>query len=274
MDFLPKKLILVMLIITTLYVSTKETTPLDVNHPPKETEKISNPRKRTTKGAKKAHRTLKQMPVDELAQLQKEAVQKKNFSLAIKCVEQRMKLVTNPADLADLIVELGELQFESGKLDLTIITLNQFKKEFPGHKEIEEVHYKTCVASFLNSVGSVDRDQTNTEHAIALANEYLAHPDHFKKYRTEVEKFREQALHERALHELNICKFHKKNGHIQASKKRLEYIEKEFGSMLLPELSSQILALKEEMYTIEHNKKKELASINNPHKHKNIKDRF
>jgi outer membrane assembly lipoprotein YfiO len=224
-------------------------------------------RKRTAVNKKK-NTTLKQMDEIELTKVQQEANEKKNFPLAIKCLERRMRLSTNGEMLANLIFELGEVQFEFGKLDLAIITLNDFKKRFPGHKDIEEAHYKTCVASILNTLGS-ERDQTNTDIAINFANEYLNHPAQFQKYRSEVEAFKKQALTEKANHELMVCKFYKKQGHLTAAKKRAEYLENEFLTDL-PEINSQILALKEEFSSPE--KLNIMTDLS--HKGKKFKERF
>lgn len=226
-------------------------------------------RKRSA-GQKKKNTTLKQMDELELKSVQQEAVSKKNFSLAIKCLERRMRLSTNPEALANLIFELGEMQFEFGKLDLSIVTLTDFKKRFPGHKDIEEAHYKTCVASILNTLGS-ERDQTNTDLAINIANEYLNHPAHFAKYRCEVEAFKQQALKQKANHEIMVCEFHKKRGHLTAAKRRIDYIEKEFLTDL-PELNSQILALKDECVALEQKKQRITARTSSTHK--KFKERF
>jgi outer membrane protein assembly factor BamD (BamD/ComL family) len=260
-----QRFILCMLIVNTLshdmYGDTAE--------PHTKSTLIKKARKRSA-GQKKKNTTLKQMDEIELKLLQQEAVSKKNFSSAIKCIERRMRLSTNSETLANLIFELGGMQFEFGKLDLTITTLNDFKKRFPGHKDIEEAHYKTCVASILNTLGS-ERDQTNTDLAINFANEYLNHSAHFAKYRSEVEAFKQQALRQKANHELMICDFHKKRGQLTAVKKRVDYIEKEFLTDL-PELASQILALKEECSTLEQKKKRIIARTS--HAQKKFKERF
>lgn len=253
--FLHKNIKLSLILINILYVI--ETTTKDLNQSSTDNEslgktvpdvkKITNPRKRKSSIPIKKQPTLMQMSDEELLNTQKKALAEKNFSLAIKCLERRMKLNTNPETLATLIFELGEIQFESGKLEASIITFNEFKKQFAGHKEIEEVYYKTCVASFLNILGS-DKDQTNTDIAIKLADEYLAHQPQFTKYTSEVKAFKQQASEQKAHYELMICEFHKKRGSLKAVKKRLASLEKDFSDLLPPEINSQVLALKEELY--------------------------
>lgn len=253
-----KKISLAVLISTSIsyFIDAKNCkhVPIDNNlieqEPHKSKTVSSAARKRKSSGIKKKPTTIIQMPEKELVNLQKKAVHEKNFPLAIKCLERRIKLNTNPEILANLIFELGELQLAFNKLESCIRTFNQFKQEFPGHKEIEEAYYKPCVASFLNTLGS-EKDQTNTETAINLANEYLNHPIQFNKYRSEVETLKQQALKQKAIHELMICESYIKQGHVPAAKRRLAYVEKEF--IDLPEINSQVLALREKVYAHEKN---------------------
>ncbi|RTL04292.1 outer membrane protein assembly factor BamD [Candidatus Dependentiae bacterium] len=251
------KITLAIIISTSTYyvIYTKETKDPISNSPiekiPGKSKKISSAiRKRKSSGIKKKPLTIMQMPEDELVQLQKNAALERDFPLAIKCLERRMKLNTNPETLANLIFELGQLQFEFNKLEPCIKTLNEFKKKFPGHIEIEEAHYKVCVASFLNTLGS-EKDQTNTDIAINLANEYLDHPTNFKKYRSEVETLKQQTLKQKATHELMICESHIKTGHLAGAKRRLAYLEQEFSN--IPEINSQVLALHEKVYSHKKN---------------------
>jgi outer membrane protein assembly factor BamD (BamD/ComL family) len=115
---------------------------------------------------------------------------------------------------------------------------------------MEEAHYKSCLASFLSTL-SIERDQTNTLETIKLANQYLEKSDYFDKYRYEIIEIKNKSIFKLADYELMICEFYKKKGNTQAAQKRLEYVEQQLVPEL-PELSSQVLALKQEIINVDH----------------------
>lgn len=86
------------------------------------------------------------------------------------------------------------------------------------------------------------RDQTNTEKAVVFANEYLNHPMHFMKYRTEVQSFKTEALKQSAHHEIMICESQKRHGHLKAAKSALNMLKNIFKRYSRP--CRKILALK------------------------------
>lgn len=190
--------------------------------------------------------TIKQLDIKELADLQYSALEKKDFSSAIKYLKMRMDRTTDPSMIAQLIFESGEINFEAGKFDQAIAIFEEFRKKFGSHHKIEDACYKLSLSGYLSML-DIHRDQTNTEKAVVLANDYLNHPMHFMKYRTEVQSFKTEALKKSAHHEIMICESQKRYGHLKAAKKRIEYVEKHFLKEL-PELAEKILALKNEFH--------------------------
>lgn len=234
----------------------------------------SNPRSRKHMAqSSKKKRTVKQMNDQDLAQLQQKALEDKNYTSAIKVMEQRLKLATDPEVTAQLLYELGVLLFDSGQFEKAIIVFDDFKMRFKGHTNVEEAYYKSVLASYYVTLDA-ERDQSNTKRAIAHADSYLKAEHNFSKYTQEVASLRKQCFVKKADYEFNVCAFYKKRGAAKSAQQRLAHIQKELLPEL-PELSPKIAALEQEltMHTIvtipTEDKESDLAT-----KKKHMQDRF
>jgi outer membrane assembly lipoprotein YfiO len=257
--------------IDPVHVGQTETTV----HSSKKSAKEVRARHSTSKNKRKT--LIKKMNSDQLKELQQESVRKKNYSVAIKCLELRLKKTTEPEDVALILFELAEIQFDSGNLDTAIILYDDFKKRFAGHVHVEEAYYKSALAAYLTTLNS-ERDQTKTEKAIELADEYLQQTNTFTKYANEVVLMRSEEFQKLANHEFGICRFYKKRGNIKAVTKRLAHIEQK----LLPELpalQTQLTAIRQEFglqtdHPSDHTDVAPPTTITVAQTKKNMRDRF
>lgn len=71
-------------------------------------------------------------------------MEKKDFSSAIKYLKMRMDRTTDPAMIAQLIFESGEINFEAGKFDQAIAIFEEFRKNL-----VHIIKLKMRVINFL-----------------------------------------------------------------------------------------------------------------------------
>jgi len=235
-------------------------------------KRLRKPKNKAPK--QKKIRTYLDMDYDDLVIAKNIQKEKNNTLVAIKYLEQMMKLCNNITLLADHLVELADLFFEDEQFKKSAHLYTQYCSLYPGSEKQEYALYRSIASSFA-CILSVDRDQTQTEETLALTEIFLKQ-DHFTTYKDEVTQIQTQCCQQLASSECNICSFYLTRGRLNAAEKRLKKIR----SYWLPKISTiepNIIALetqlaeqKEEIESL-HNKNTKLAH-NKRSKH--MADRF
>lgn len=227
------------------------------------TKPINRGSRRTGVSKKREKRnTMRTMPYEQLAAMKKQALEKNDFEVAIRCVERQLKLCDDIDEIAKLLIELGDLHFESGAKIKAEQIYAHFRTLYPGSQLVEYAHYKNILAAF-HSTYSYDRDQTKTRAVIDLADEFLKQ-DLFVKYRDETENIRRQCFQKLFESEQGICQFHLDYKRPQAAKERIALARNELATQE-PSLEPQLLLLESKIAqrcgdnTLYHLKKTELT---------------
>jgi outer membrane protein assembly factor BamD (BamD/ComL family) len=92
-----------------------------------------------------------------------------------------------------------------------------------------------------------DRDQTQTQATIELADKFLQHKDRFKAHRTTVELIRTACYEKLITSELSICSFYRQQGNHDAAKARLALVEEEYGTKF-PAAKTHVIAYRTQHY--------------------------
>lgn len=170
--------------------------------------------------------TYKEMPYEELERVKNKLIATGNADVAIKYLEQMIKICTDVRIIGELLLETGDLFFNNGLFKKAALVYSEFTTLYPGHEKIEFALYRGVISSF-NCCLSSDRDQTKTEETIVLANTFLS-AAHFTEHREEVLTIRSQCYDKLIESELNICQFYLKRGNLKAANKRLTSIREKW----------------------------------------------
>lgn len=253
----------------------------DVTLPQTETSEGQAKRnKRMRKKNKKEKKTKKvrtylDFEYDELMRAKDAQVSRGNISVAIKYLDQMMKLCNNIALLANHLLELSDLFFADGQFQKASHLYAQYCALYPGSEKQEYALYR-CIASSFACILPVDRDQTKTEETLVLAEKFLQQ-DHFTSYKNEVTSIRLQCYEQLATSECDICNFYLTRGKLTAAEKRLTKIRSNWLPKL-PTLEPQIIALEtqlaEQKETIELLKNENTTKLAQNKKTKHMADRF
>lgn len=207
---------------------------------------IHKSRKRGKKPSSKKNKKRKTISNMEVAEI-KEALEKSkhNTEFSIKCIQQLIKITTDTQELAELLLQLADLYFQTGEFETAIRLFNEFLSLYPGNKNIEYALYKSIVALF-NTTLDFDRDQTNTRACINKANAYLQQTEIFSQYTEEIEKIRTLCYTKLAHHELSIGSFYAHRGNIKAAQKRAAYVRTTLLQQI-PDIEQDIIALEHQL---------------------------
>ena len=212
----------------------------DVNNtrkPTQTTVDVVVPEKKHRRSRKKRQstqlNTFKHMNYQELTVRKDELVKAGSVPVAIKYLKRMLTLCTDIDALADHLLELGDLLFESEKYVKAVKVYREFTQLYPGDTRVEYALYRAVSASF-KCTHEPDRDQTPTHETIELADAFLARGDIFTTHRTEVEKIRTECYQKLVASELNVCSFYLDRGETDVVENRLAIIEKEWADSFTP----------------------------------------
>lgn len=223
----------------------------------------------------KRSRTYVDFEYDELARAKNVQVEKKNMHVAIKYLEQMMKLCSDITLLADHLLELADLFFTDGQFQKSAHLYKQYCALYPGSAKQEYALYRSIISAFACTL-TVDRDQTKTEETLTLTEQFLQQ-DHFTLYKNEVTAIQLQCYERLAASECNVCSFYLTRGKLTAAEKRLTKIRSSWLPKL-PTIEPTIIALETQLA-----EQKEQANLLNSAKHtklahnkraKHMADRF
>src|SRR5579863_9597582 len=192
----------------------------------------------------KRSRTYVDFEYDELARAKDVQVEKKNIHVAIKYLEQMMKLCSNISLLADHLLEIADLFFADSQFQKSAHLYKQYCTLYPGSAKQEYALYRSITSSF-ECILSIDRDQTKTEETLVLIDQILQQ-DHFTLYKNEVTAIQVQCYERLAASEFNICSFYLTRGKLTAAEKRLAKIRASWLPKL-PTIEPTIIALETQL---------------------------
>lgn len=235
-------------------------------------KRMRKPRNKKTK-IKKIH-TYMDMDYDQLVVAKDAQKAKNNILVAIKYLEQLMKLCNDITARADHLLELADLFFIDKQFKKAAYIYLQYCALYPGSEKQEYALYRSIASSFA-CILSMDRDQTKTEETVILTEQFLQQ-DHFTNYKNEVLAIQTKCYEQLAASECNICSFYVTRGKFTAAEKRLEKIRSHWLPKL-PTIEQQITALETQL--IEQKEKMAISTtkhikVANNKKIKHMADRF
>jgi len=206
-------------------------------------QKISQP--------KVAKKTLSTMNFEELKKSKCELITAGNKEVAIKYLEKMIPLCIDMYDRSQVMVELGDIYYETGRLAKAFTMYREFVNLYPGSEQVEYSLYRAIICKF-DDISDAERDQTPTKETIDLAAEFLERSDVFITYKDKVEDILKKCRERLFENELTVFSFYLFNKRIVAATKRLDLIKKEF-VLLMPELEPRIMLLEVELAQAQNN---------------------
>lgn len=214
----------------------------------------TNPKKRRRRGGNKksdrqghtvVRKTLSTMNFQELKQSKDALIADGNKEVAIKYLEKMIPLCTDMHDLAGIMIELGDLYYDTGRLAKAFTMYREFVNLYPGSDDVEYALYRAIVCKF-DGISDAERDQSQTKETIELAEEFNERSELFVTYKDKVDDMLGKCRERLFENELTIFNFYLFNKRIVAANKRLESMKKEF-TPLLPELEPRMMLLEIEL---------------------------
>lgn len=193
--------------------------------------------------AKKNPKTLSMAEL-QIAKEYSEALD--NKAQTIIYLEHMVKQCSDPAMLKDVYLELADLYFEQGNMDLAAQLYSSYIALYPGSPQRAYVHYQAILCKFYTTF-SYDRDQTKTEETFKLTQLYLdmasKQSEVYKEYCTDVASIQKQCCKKMYAHELDIFNFYYKKGNYQAAQIHLDEMKRVYLGLLSEDVEPDLLAL-------------------------------
>lgn len=153
-----------------------------------------------------------------------------------------IKLCNESSDQAELLLCLAQLYYDNGDFEQAVQAYTEFSLLYPGKKENAFALYQAIRAQAQLTM-DIDRDQTNTERVIAMADEFLAHPL-FVEYRPEVIALRAECYQKLVEQELYVCTFYINAGDTRAAQRRIDFARETYGNCV-DDLETQLLIVEQ-----------------------------
>lgn len=178
-------------------------------------------KKKKQKGLQKRRRhvTFSEMSFDELKEAKLQKVKEKNWDIAAKYIERMIKLCDQVNEKAELIIELADILFGQSKFDDASKWYTDFTLLYPGNPRVEYASYKMIVCA-SKQILSIDRDQSATEKALSLAQDFLKR-DLFTTYTTEVAAIQKICQETLAQSDCYVAEFYLTHKSYAAAERRL-----------------------------------------------------
>lgn len=190
---------------------------------------------------KKIEKTKKlnfELTYEELKQKKEELLAFGNIDMAAKIIDQMLRLSPNADVETTLILELADLLYINAKFENSLNIYKNFIMRYEGHVKFEYALFKAIQCSSYLLLDS-DRDQTQTEEALALAEKYLS-LEHCVAHRSEVEKIKNDCIARLFSSEIYTIEFYAKMGKIAVAQSHLNYIKNEIPFQSLVSYSEEI----------------------------------
>ncbi len=177
-----------------------------------------------------------------------------NKEMAIKYIEEMIKKASDPQQLEHLRLELADNYFELGKFEEANKIYSLYISLYPGSEYRVYAHYQAILCRFYTSLSS-DRDQTRTQEALALAQNYLnkAHKeqDSYKEYLDDVINIKKLCCDKLYESDLNIFNFYQNKGSLKACRIHLDQMKKRFQDIAHEDIQIKLLTLECSMAELE-----------------------
>lgn len=188
-----------------------------------------------SKDKKKAPRKnpLADKSFEELKKNKENAVKAKDIPTAIKYLDAMRFACADHEMLKEIILELADLYAEQKEWTKAYKVYKEFILLYPGAARCDYAHYKAVTCNYELTL-SFDRDQTETEETLKLAQQFFTdHPQ--SEYARAVKDLVVQCKQKLLESDSNIFSFYLKSNRFKAAQRRLDTIKKEY----IPDLPTQ-----------------------------------
>jgi len=151
---------------------------------------------------------------------------KKRYDDAAEYFEQIVSQHPDHPDIAAYKLVLAGLYFKLGKYPAAYEMYEHFNQFYPASSKAEYAKYRAVLAKYYQTL-KMDCDQTETEEATRLCQEYLNNTD-YRKYRTDVVDIQKTCEHKLVDKEVYVFNFYLRQGKYDAAEKRLETLRKTY----------------------------------------------
>ena len=163
------------------------------------------------------------------------------YEKSIRYLTQLMNKTKDSEQLKSLNLEIADLYFNHGNLELAQKEFAQYGELYPGAEHAEYAQYKKILCQFYQTY-QTDQDQLPTLTTKKLAQTYLD-TGSFKHYRSEIKDIVKHCTLMLYQSEVNVFNFYFKKKSYTAASQRLSHLKKEF----VP----QIAGIEPEVITLE-----------------------
>ena len=176
-------------------------------------------------------KNIKGMTIPELITAKDYCIATDNKTQAILYLEQIITLATDQNTLKDIRLELADLYFDQGSISRASKMYTAYLGLYPGSEDRAYVHYRAILCRFYETLNA-DRDQTRTEEALILTQEYLnrviSDKELYMAYSTDVETIQKQCCKKLFDHDKGILEFYYKKGNFKAAQLHVAHMKKQY----------------------------------------------
>ncbi|MCA9770407.1 outer membrane protein assembly factor BamD [Candidatus Dependentiae bacterium] len=199
----------------------------------------------------KKRKTISAMDYNELKKRKIQLTKNKDTEGTIKYLQKMIPLCQDLKELRDIMLELADLLFDTGKLQEAEKLYREFSKLYPSDVNTEYTLYKAILCCFYKTLDT-SRDQTKTQETLELVDQFLERERVFTHYTAEVKKIGSTCNQKLAEAQLSVIDFYIKRGNYQSAHHRIANVKKEFLSAV-PEIEVQLLHFEYKLAHAQHN---------------------
>lgn len=196
-----------------------------------------------------------------------------NTYMIMRCLEYLVSAADTPGNIKKYRLALADSYFDQGMLEKAAKMYREYATLYPGCHNLEYAEYKAVLASFYLTL-SPDRDQTQTQQTVQLAQAFLHRDDVYHTYTKDVYDICQQCYEKLVDSELNVASFYlnkfnysEKARALDAAKARVAHVRKEYIGKI-PNIEVRLLEFDCAIAQAENNeelfvaKQQELAALN------------
>jgi outer membrane assembly lipoprotein YfiO len=180
------------------------------------------------------------MSFDELKQKTLTAIEKQKNDEAIEYLEKMVAQNPDNEQISEWKLKLADLYFESGNLPSAQQMYERFIQFYPSDSNAEYAHYHSILSKFYQTL-RIDCDQSDTQDAIKLCNEYLAKST-FVKYKSDIKDIQNTCERKLIDKEIYVYDFYLNKGNYAAAQKRLQDLKDNY-LIKNPDIEARLLFL-------------------------------
>lgn len=204
--------------------------------------------------------SMQEMNITQLMQRKNELILEGDYKLAIKYLEQAIKVVDNPDQPIFIMLEMAELLMKTQQFAKAEKLFTEFIQLYPGSEYVEQSYVKAIRCSW-EQTNTFDRDQTKTEETMALiarfeSRQAICSANNIAAI-AEVKNLCEQKL---AAANMYVAKHYIGRNIFRSAHKRLEEVRTK-DLCKIPHIEPQLLQLEIELAQAEKNKELEALKL-------------